>query len=299
MVLSAICPPALIYLVFSVTQISIDTFQGMYNTAFAKVWVSLIFTIVLNYLCSQGLGIISWFIVFIPFTLMTLIISILLYLFGLDPATGRINISASPKQFREDVISAERIEKARKHRRRKRHHEREVDRAFEHDYDDYYNHRDRRGNDDFARGDDIDREEDYKTAYHYAKEDEIRDLPQWKKKLLKKHYGHDWRDKYEKKEMHKWQEKHKRHQHYEEPSHHKKRHDKRHDKHHRNRHHKKHQPILYEPFLDNFKWPSWPTVQMPTANVSAPLISLPKVDLGSFQLPMPTAVSLGCFGKCN
>ena len=89
-----ICPPALIYLVFSITQISIDTFQGQYNTAFAKILVSLIFTILLNYLCNRGLGIISWFMVFLPFMLMTLIIGLLLYFFGLSPSTGRLNINS-------------------------------------------------------------------------------------------------------------------------------------------------------------------------------------------------------------
>ena len=81
MVFNDICPPALIYLIFSVTQIAIDTVQGMYNTAFAKVWVTLVFTVILNFLCSRGLGIVSWLLVFIPFMLMTLIIGILLYMF--------------------------------------------------------------------------------------------------------------------------------------------------------------------------------------------------------------------------
>ena len=66
-----LCPPALIYLIFSVTQVVIDTVKGLYNTALIKVWVAFIFTILLNYLCQLGLGIISWFIVFIPFLLMT------------------------------------------------------------------------------------------------------------------------------------------------------------------------------------------------------------------------------------
>ena len=103
MVLNEICPPALIYLVFSITQITIDTFKGQYNTAFVKIWVALVFTIVLNYLCRRGLGIISWFIVFIPFMLMTLIIGILLYVFGLDPATGRIQMYAPPREFKQDI----------------------------------------------------------------------------------------------------------------------------------------------------------------------------------------------------
>ena len=92
MVFISLCPPALIYLIFSVTQIVIDTVKGLYNTAIIKIWVAIIFTILLNYLCQIGLGIISWLIVFIPFVLMTLIVAILLFMFGLDPKTGKIKI---------------------------------------------------------------------------------------------------------------------------------------------------------------------------------------------------------------
>jgi hypothetical protein len=88
-----LCPPALIYLLFSITQVVIDSMKGLYNTALVKVWVAFIFTILLNFLCNLGLGIISWVIVFIPFILMTLIVAILLLMFGLDPATGKIKIS--------------------------------------------------------------------------------------------------------------------------------------------------------------------------------------------------------------
>ena len=92
MAFELLCPPALIYLIFSLTQIVIDTINGLYNTAVIKVWVSFVFTILLNYLCNLGLGIISWVIVFIPFILMTIIVSILLLMFGLDPTTGKIKI---------------------------------------------------------------------------------------------------------------------------------------------------------------------------------------------------------------
>ena len=78
-----LCPPALIYLIFSITQIVIDTVKGLYNTALVKIWVAFIFTILLNYLCQLGLGIISWFIVFIPFLLMTLVVAILLLMLNL------------------------------------------------------------------------------------------------------------------------------------------------------------------------------------------------------------------------
>jgi len=90
-----LCPPAIIYLIFSITQILIDTFKGLYNTAFMKVIVMVMVTLLLNILCNQGLSVVSWIIVFIPFILMTVIVSMLLYIFGLDAATGTLNYNCS------------------------------------------------------------------------------------------------------------------------------------------------------------------------------------------------------------
>ena len=113
-----ICPPALIYLVFSITQIVIDTVKGMYTVAFIKIWVALIFAILLNFLCNRGLGIISWLIVFVPFILMSIIVTLLLVMFGLDPLTGS---------------RARRIDPPR---RRRRHHHRRHHRRHHRLYDD-------------------------------------------------------------------------------------------------------------------------------------------------------------------
>ena len=85
-----ICAPALIYIAFSLTQIIIDTFKGMYNTAFFKVIVMIIITLLLNALCQSGMSIISWIIVFVPFMFMSLFVGIILYVFGLDAATGTL-----------------------------------------------------------------------------------------------------------------------------------------------------------------------------------------------------------------
>ena len=45
--------------------------------------------LLLNVLCQGGLSIISWIIVFVPFVLMTVIVAMLLYIFGLNATTGR------------------------------------------------------------------------------------------------------------------------------------------------------------------------------------------------------------------
>ena len=104
-----LCAPALIYLIFSITQILIDTLKGLYNTAFMKAIVTVMITILLNILCESGLTVVSWIIVFIPFILMTVIVSMLLYIFGLDAATGSLNYKCGGKQEKcGDGISIDR-----------------------------------------------------------------------------------------------------------------------------------------------------------------------------------------------
>ncbi len=98
-----LCPPAIIYLIFSITQILIDTYNGLYNTAFMKVIVASMVTLLLNILCEKGLGVVSWIIVFIPFILMTVIVTFLLYFFGLNASTGTFSQTISPLGPRSGV----------------------------------------------------------------------------------------------------------------------------------------------------------------------------------------------------
>ena len=103
--MTTICPPAMIYIVFSLTQIIIDIVKGLYNTAFMKFIVMTIIGFLLNILCLGGLGIISWIIVFIPFVLMTIITALLLYAFGLNDTTG--TTKPSPETPPEDTPPAD------------------------------------------------------------------------------------------------------------------------------------------------------------------------------------------------
>jgi len=90
-----LCGPAILYLGFSLIQIIIDIFKNLYNTALLKFIVMIIISIVLNILCESGLTIISWFIVFIPFIFMTVIVTLLLFVFGLDPKKGKYDYSVN------------------------------------------------------------------------------------------------------------------------------------------------------------------------------------------------------------
>jgi hypothetical protein len=93
MLIENLCAPAILYLAFSLTQILIDIFRKTYNLALMKAVVTIVFTGVLNILCSRGLGVISWLLVFIPFITMTFVTAILLYVFGLSPITGKLDYS--------------------------------------------------------------------------------------------------------------------------------------------------------------------------------------------------------------
>ena len=84
-----ICMPALIYLVFSMTHVIIDTYKGLYNTAIIEFWISAVFTVLLSLLCTHDMSIIAWLIISIPFILMTIIATLLLFAFNLNPATGQ------------------------------------------------------------------------------------------------------------------------------------------------------------------------------------------------------------------
>ena len=100
-----LCPPAILYLGFSLTQIVIDTFKGFYNTAFFKTIVMVIFTLLLNILCKQGLSIISWLIVFIPFILMTYITAVLMFVFGLSPSSDNLDYDVKyPDDYPDELL---------------------------------------------------------------------------------------------------------------------------------------------------------------------------------------------------
>jgi len=100
-----LCPPAILYLGFSLIQIIIDTFKGFYNQAFFKTIVMFIFTLLLNIMCKRGLGVVSWIIVFIPFILMTYITAVLMFVFGLSPKSDNLDYDVKyPDDYPEEIL---------------------------------------------------------------------------------------------------------------------------------------------------------------------------------------------------
>lgn len=91
MILENKCSPAIIFIAFSMIQIIIDIFKNLYNTALIKFIVMIMFFIILNILCENGLTVLSWFIVFLPFVMMSIITTLILFVFGLSPKEETLN----------------------------------------------------------------------------------------------------------------------------------------------------------------------------------------------------------------
>jgi len=88
-----LCPPAIIYLLFSLAQVLADLYNKMYNAAIIKTIFMIMITLLLNILCQGGLTIISWILVIIPFLFMSVIVTLTLYILGLNATSGTVEKS--------------------------------------------------------------------------------------------------------------------------------------------------------------------------------------------------------------
>ena len=101
-----LCTPALINAIFSTIQIFFDLYGHQYILSISKLIITIIFTYILNLLCSKGLTIISWFIIFIPFIFTLIFIEILLVSMGIhmigSEAIEKINEIESKKTINQN-----------------------------------------------------------------------------------------------------------------------------------------------------------------------------------------------------
>lgn len=81
--IDALCPPALLYLIYSVIHIGLDLSQGLFMTALIKLIMGIAGVVVLDTLCGIELGVVSWVIIATPFIIMALATSISLGM-GID-----------------------------------------------------------------------------------------------------------------------------------------------------------------------------------------------------------------------
>lgn len=90
MFISNLCGPAILYIGFSLIQIIIDSIKNNYESALIKFIVMIVLSVLLNILCNIGFSVISWFLVFIPIIMMTIMSTLTLRIFGLEPDSETI-----------------------------------------------------------------------------------------------------------------------------------------------------------------------------------------------------------------
>jgi hypothetical protein len=81
--IDALCPPALLDLLYITVHVGFDLSLGLFVTAAAKVLMGVAGVVILDALCGVNLGVVSWAIVAVPFIMVALASSIALGL-GMD-----------------------------------------------------------------------------------------------------------------------------------------------------------------------------------------------------------------------
>lgn len=85
MILTSLCSPALLYLVFIIIHVLTEMANENYKDSLVKLMIGILFTLILQVFCMQNLKIISWLLVFIPIILYTYTTLIIFFVFGTNP----------------------------------------------------------------------------------------------------------------------------------------------------------------------------------------------------------------------
>jgi hypothetical protein len=102
-----ICPPALVYIFFTISQIIIDIYQEKIDEPFLKTIVGIIVTGLLVILCKKGFSNIAWIIVLVPFLLMVIVSGILVFTLGYDPTTGQLSNNGNINTYCKENITVD------------------------------------------------------------------------------------------------------------------------------------------------------------------------------------------------
>jgi hypothetical protein len=84
MLLSIVCPPAVVYIAFTLVHVIISIFEYDVKGALLQLLIGILITLLLQFLCLNDLKIISWIIVFLPFIFYTYMMVLLYNIFGLN-----------------------------------------------------------------------------------------------------------------------------------------------------------------------------------------------------------------------
>jgi ABC-type Na+ efflux pump permease subunit len=100
--ITRLCPPAVIYVVFFLVHSTVSTFQDEYEKAIVQIVMGILVTLLLQFLCIKGMNLISWIIVFIPFIFYTYMVIIIYHVFGLNPGSDETSKSGVDISVNDD-----------------------------------------------------------------------------------------------------------------------------------------------------------------------------------------------------
>ena len=91
-----LCTPAFIYLVLSVIMLAVGVFSGISAlTLIFKSALIVLWTFLLNWLCSRGFAVLSWIILLLPVILVVLLASLSADLGGVKPSLSPTSLGSS------------------------------------------------------------------------------------------------------------------------------------------------------------------------------------------------------------
>lgn len=82
MFIDSFCSPAIVYLVFSIVHVLMAIFDNDKKGAFLQAIMGVLITLLLQFLCMNGLSLLSWIIAFLPLIFYTYMVILLYSIFG-------------------------------------------------------------------------------------------------------------------------------------------------------------------------------------------------------------------------
>ena len=85
MIIDTLCPPAIVFIVFTMIHLIMELYDYKYKRALLKSILAILVICLLEALCLSNMQIISWVIVFIPLIIYSYMTLVIYFVFGTDP----------------------------------------------------------------------------------------------------------------------------------------------------------------------------------------------------------------------
>ena len=86
MIIEKLCPPAIVFIVFTLIHIIMELYDYKYSRALLKAILAILVICLLQALCVTGMHIISWVIVFMPLIIYSYMTLVIYFVFGTNPS---------------------------------------------------------------------------------------------------------------------------------------------------------------------------------------------------------------------